>query len=184
MFFSCYVRLFHVKHFFVNHFLFCTDFFQTKNLENARIVAVSINCEKIFRLCSIVSRETFFRFSVSSRLLFSCSSHSFLDATVASVLISIKYNFYRKRRRLPCSLCPRQSHARSNQQADTSLYAVIIEHYALLVSCAQNLFFKHKGKLRPCAFLYLPEGFLPFEDNIHKKSFANVKEEKHRELVL
>ena len=152
MFFSCYVRLFHVKHFFVNHFLFCTDFFQTKNLENARIVAVSINCEKIFRLCSNVSRETFFRFSLFPLVLFCCPSHSFLDATVASVLKSIKYNFYRKRRRLPCSQCPRQTHVRSNKRTNKNLYSVIIEHLALRVSCAQNLFFKHKGKLRPCAF--------------------------------
>ena len=74
--------------------------------------------------------------------------------------------------------------ARPFKRTNKNLYSVIIEHLALRVSCAQNLFFKHKGKLRPCAFLYLPEGFLPFEDNIHKKSFANVKEEKHRELVL
>ena len=51
--------------------------------------------------------------------------------------------------------------ARPFKQANTNLYLVIIEHHALFVSCAQNLFFKHKGKLRPCAFLYLPEGSLP-----------------------
>ena len=82
--------------FFVNYFLFCTDFFQTKNLENARIVAVNINCGKIFRLCSVVSRETFFRFSLFPLVLFCCPSHSFLDATVASVLKFTKYIFIAK----------------------------------------------------------------------------------------
>lgn len=66
--------------------------------------------------------------------------------------------------------------ARPFKQTNKNLYSVIIEHLALRVSCAQNLFLKHKGKLRPCAFLYLPEGSLPlqrqhcpFKDNIHKK---------------
>ncbi len=42
--------------------------------------------------------------------------------------------------------------ARPFKQTNVNLYSIIIEHHALLVSCAQNLFFKHKGKLRPCAF--------------------------------
>ena len=74
--------------------------------------------------------------------------------------------------------------ARPFKQANANLHSIIIEYHALFVSCAQNLFFKHKGKLRPCAFYIFLKVPCPFEYNIHKKSFANIKEEKHRELVL
>ena len=71
-------------------------FFPNKNLENARIVTVDTNYENFFRLCSIVSRETFFRIFFFLLSSFGCSSHNFLDATVASVLEFNKYIFIAK----------------------------------------------------------------------------------------
>ena len=59
-------QMFHVKHFFGLYFFIHCDFFQIVSLWKPLFSWIYLNYEKAFRLCSIVSRETFFRFFIFS----------------------------------------------------------------------------------------------------------------------